>query len=550
MAILSQPGETGTSNLFKIYANIFIAFIGAGVLGLPYAFKEAGILEGICVMMLVAILSVKSMLLLVECKYRIIHNWEMGDIMSSKSEGLFSNIANNPSERVDLLRSEELLITGVKEPKRTLYTFMASIYVSYGDVGYEAVGSAGRLLVDFSIVLSQIGFCCAYLIFICRNMSDIVPHIEMGHWLLIVLPVLSLLTLLRHLNSLALTSILAQFSIVCALSVVLWFDFQHFHSVRIHPREISFENLPFFFVIAVYCFEGAGLILSLEGSLAKDIRHKFSKYFILTMVFVTLLYISFGVCGYMSFGPDTSQIITLNLPKSSGFGFSLVVKSCLCLALFFTYPVMMFPVMKILEHYFIPDAGNTAWKGNILRGLVVLLTGMIVILVPNFADLMALVGACCCTLLSFILPGFFHMRLFKGNMHLKQLMFDWLLITVGVLGTFFGVWNSVVHMSGPNMVNKLYTETSTTAAYSLMSTTLSVTELATQNSTETLTKTMVAPYILNVTDSARQKVTGTLTGSMVTPYISVINSATEKAAAALINMTRLNGLLGKWNHTS
>ena len=33
-------GGPGTSNPVKIFANIFIAFIGAGVLGLPYAFKE------------------------------------------------------------------------------------------------------------------------------------------------------------------------------------------------------------------------------------------------------------------------------------------------------------------------------------------------------------------------------------------------------------------------------------------------------------------------------------------------------------------------------
>ena len=32
------------------------------------------------------------------------------------------------------------------------------------------------------------------------------------------------------------------------------------------------------------------------------------------MVVVTSLYIGFGVCGYLSFGPETEPIITLNLP--------------------------------------------------------------------------------------------------------------------------------------------------------------------------------------------------------------------------------------------
>lgn len=32
--------QDGTKSIPKIFANIFIAFIGAGVLGVPYAFKE------------------------------------------------------------------------------------------------------------------------------------------------------------------------------------------------------------------------------------------------------------------------------------------------------------------------------------------------------------------------------------------------------------------------------------------------------------------------------------------------------------------------------
>ena len=32
--------DDGTDSRIKIFANIFISFIGAGILGLPYAFKE------------------------------------------------------------------------------------------------------------------------------------------------------------------------------------------------------------------------------------------------------------------------------------------------------------------------------------------------------------------------------------------------------------------------------------------------------------------------------------------------------------------------------
>ena len=43
--VLSWPSPE-KKLVIKNAANIFISFIGAGVLGLPYAFKKAGLLEG------------------------------------------------------------------------------------------------------------------------------------------------------------------------------------------------------------------------------------------------------------------------------------------------------------------------------------------------------------------------------------------------------------------------------------------------------------------------------------------------------------------------
>lgn len=40
MAVGGSSSGSGTQSPIKIFANIFISFIGAGVLGLPYAFKE------------------------------------------------------------------------------------------------------------------------------------------------------------------------------------------------------------------------------------------------------------------------------------------------------------------------------------------------------------------------------------------------------------------------------------------------------------------------------------------------------------------------------
>lgn len=40
MTLNVDGGDVGTSNNSKIFANIVISFIGAGILGLPFAFRE------------------------------------------------------------------------------------------------------------------------------------------------------------------------------------------------------------------------------------------------------------------------------------------------------------------------------------------------------------------------------------------------------------------------------------------------------------------------------------------------------------------------------
>lgn len=46
-----------------------------------------------------------------------------------------------------------------------------------------------------------------------------------------------------------------------------------------------------------------------------EIYFLINRIFKLAMVVITSLYMTFGVCGYLSFGEETKSIITLNLPN-------------------------------------------------------------------------------------------------------------------------------------------------------------------------------------------------------------------------------------------
>jgi len=456
-------GGGGTRDPVKIVANIFISFIGAGVLGLPYAFKRAGLMEGVIVMVFVSYFAIKAMLLIIDCKYKVLSVlYQYENLTEDLEEDVKSGDKKRRPGGDNKLKSSngntyvELKCSDVEEDEeeeraeflnnnnsKMNKSARAVHEIHYSDIGFAAFGVTGRAVIDFALLTSQIGFCCAYLIFISENLATYLPSVEKTSWLLLLLPFLFLLTLVKDISQFAIFSLFAQLSNIFAFTVVYWFDFQHLHLAQVHPREFSLEGFPFYFSVAIYCFEGAGMILSLEESLASEIRDQFRSYFIKTILAITTLYITFGVAGYLSYGPETNEIITLNLPSDDGFNFAILVKICLCFSLFFTYPIMLFPVTSILEKKLEVAQGSTAAK--FMRLIIVLLTGLIVLKVPNFGQLMALVGASCCTLLAYIMPALCHLVLFRRDSDQSGRLLDYTLLFLGITGAVIGTLDAAVN---------------------------------------------------------------------------------------------------------
>ncbi|KAG7170022.1 Amino acid transporter ANT1-like [Homarus americanus] len=367
----------GITSPVKVTANIFVSFIGAGMLGLPYAYREAGIMEGALIMALVGYLSVSAMLMLIDCKYAILTS---GGRAGGRSIVMDTKVPLIPPDSSDDEDDDE------RHPPTP------STDLTYGDVGLYALGPGGKRLVDIAIVVSQI-----------ENLSINIVS--------------------RSANALNFSHLFAQVSNVLALTVVFWFDFSHSEEVPFTPKEFSIKGFPFFFAVAIYCYEGAGMILSLEESMAEHKRDKFRSIFVYT-----------------------KDIITLNLPHGTGVvNFAAMVKICLGVSLFFTYPMMMFPVTHLMDKTL--GIVNISYRGNILRLILVVLTGLVVSAVPNFAILMSLVGATCCTLLAFILPAAFHLSIFKQRLSRRQRYFDILLITLGAIGSVVGLCDAFNRMN-------------------------------------------------------------------------------------------------------
>ncbi|EXB40415.1 hypothetical protein L484_013718 [Morus notabilis] len=362
----------------KTFANLFIAIVGAGVLGLPYTFKRTGWLTTLLMVFAIAALTHYCMMLLIHTRRRL-------ETLTG-----FSKIA------------------------------------SFGDLGFAVCGSFGRILVDVLIILAQAGFCVGYLVFIGKTMADLLNSSK-SFYILGCLPFQLGLNSIKTLTHLAPLSIFADVVDLGAMSVVMVQE--ALVVVRNGAVVRAFGGFSEFFYglgVAVYAFEGIGMALPLESEM-RD-KKKFGKVLAFTMVFLSLIYVGFGILGYLAYGDETQDIITANLGPGV---VSTLVKLGLSVNLFFTLPLMMNPVYEIVERRF--------WGGTYclwLRWLWVLIVILVALFVPNFGDFLSLVGSGVCCALGFVLPSLFHFLVFKDEMGKVAWFSD---VTIFVVGIFLGV---------------------------------------------------------------------------------------------------------------
>ena len=380
----------GSATNGQVVVNIIIAFVGAGMLGVPYAFQKAGWLLGSLTLIVVSVLNVYAMLLLPKVKVALL---------------------NQGYEDIN----------------------------SYGDLGRCILGSRGEQFVNLCLGISQAGFATAYIIFIAANLYSIakVPRmITCGA----CVPGLIILCSLRDMKHLAPFSLLANVSTFSALTAVLFQDYEKYqrHNDTIHP--VKWGGFLYVIAITLYSMEGVGLVLSLESSCKNP--GVFPMLLRLVLAAITLFMAFFGSAGYWAFGDDTEAPITLNL---AGHWTSNFVKGALCLALYLTYPIMMFPIWSISERIYPVLEDETITRLG-FRASLVCLSALVAYGVPDFGKFLGLVGSSICTILGFILPCYFHITVCRETLYIWQWALNGFLMLGGALFAIIGTYQSFTAM--------------------------------------------------------------------------------------------------------
>jgi len=249
-------------------------------------------------------------------------------------------------------------------------------------------------------------------------------------------------------------SIVASVFIILGLGVQMYYNGELLkenpHAVEAFKSYVSdfkITNLPLFFGIATYSFEGIGTVLSVRDSMKKP--QDFPKLLNRLMVFLTVIYLTIPTICYIALGDNLQDIVFFSLPISNIF--YLIMQILYAMSALATFPIPLFPVLQIIENSkklkprLFTETGKT--KNKLLRyGMrLALLTLVFVVAytVHSFMLFLNLVGALVVTFIGFVLPIWIYHVQFKGRMRIiiKILNFVILVITIvlGVIGVVMSI---------------------------------------------------------------------------------------------------------------
>ncbi|CAJ1363841.1 unnamed protein product [Effrenium voratum] len=287
---------------------------------------------------------------------------------------------------------------------------------SFGALASNILGRRAKILVDCCLILTQYGFAIADV----ENVRDVVC-VETAQaacpsraavcagTLICVLPV----TWLRSLQVLTVPVLMSNVVLLCGISWVYYCCFVQLGLHGISPNVILFNwaEFPVFFGCAVFSFEGVGLILPIQFAMQQPTQ--FPKILRRAMFILGSLFASFGMFGYAAYGLDTKDMITFNIPQNKITSF---LRLFYCLGIFFTYPVMLFPLYQITEAKIrcLRDQ-RFCWRRIIFRTTLVIMTGVIGLQIPHFGLFLGIIGSLACSALAFVLPALLHFKRLDRN---------------------------------------------------------------------------------------------------------------------------------------
>ncbi|PAV90416.1 hypothetical protein WR25_17050 isoform H [Diploscapter pachys] len=288
----------------------------------------------------------------------------------------------------------------------------ANVMRSAVELGPEWIRHRGyfwKQMVNFNMFTAQLGFCCVYFVFMADNLKQFFDQtswirISQAGWIALLLVPICALCTIRELKQLAPLAGVANVVYLIALAIVM----QNLLSTSVPswslPAVGELRNLPLFFGTVMFAFEGVAVVLPIENQMSDPIHFITRSGVLNTSCFLVLIaYMTVGFFGYLRFGNDVLDTITLNLPQTN---FYQTIKLMFVACIMVSYPLQFYVPMERAEKWIHRKVAPEKQEKLIytVRMVTVLLTCMLAELIPHLALFISLVGSVAGSFLTLVFP--------------------------------------------------------------------------------------------------------------------------------------------------
>ncbi len=203
-------------------------------------------------------------------------------------------------------------------------------------------------------------------------MTDCKTMVPIKYLILMQMVIFWPFALLRDINKLGFTALVADGFIVIGLAYLFYYDILTLNTNGLADITLfNQRDWTLFIGTAIFTFEGIGLIIPIQESMKQP--EKFPKVMFAVMIIITTLFTVMGAVSYAAYGSKTETVVLLNLPQDN----RLVngVQFLYSLAILLSTPLQIFPAIRIAENGFFTKSGKynpyIKWQKNVFRFFVV-----------------------------------------------------------------------------------------------------------------------------------------------------------------------------------
>ncbi|XP_060657437.1 proton-coupled amino acid transporter-like protein CG1139 [Drosophila nasuta] len=403
------------TNNWQTFAHFLKASIGTGVLAMPSAFAHAGYVNGIILTLIIGGLALYCLHILISCMYLLCKR-----------------------QRVPYVSFSEAMKLGLQQ----------------GPPFLRCLAPIATPFVDGFLAFYHFGICCVYVVFIAESIKQLFDEYVVVwdvrlHMCLLIVPLLLIFSI-RNLKLLAPFSSAANLLLFVGFGIVLYYICTDLPPLSEREAFEDYKKFPTFFGTVLFALEAVGVILAIEENMATP-RAYVTPCGIMNwgMAIVLSLYVFLGFFGYWKYGDEALGSVTLNIPQTEVM--AQVVKIFFAITTYISYALQGYVTAHILWSKYlskrIKDISKHTLYELLFRAVIVLLTFLCAIAIPDLSLFLSLVGSFCLSILGLIFPALLQICVQYeqgyGPFHIR-LVINMLLLIFGFFGGIVGTYVSIV----------------------------------------------------------------------------------------------------------